>query len=87
MMLGELEYDELFYPKDQMINLKLSDGMINGSHFGGAISGKIDEVTKSQYFPVTAHIVMLLFVVLVSIVIMNLLFGLAVTDVQVNIFS
>ena len=86
-MLGELEYDELYYPKDQVINLNLSGGVINSSSLGGNITGDIDEITKSQYFPVTAHVLVFFFVVLVSIVIMNLLFGLAVTDVQVRLSS
>jgi hypothetical protein len=76
MMLGELEYDDLYYPQDQTINLT-----INGSF----ASGTIDQETKSQFFPFTAHILVTVFVLLVSIIIMNLLFGLAVTDIQVLI--
>ena len=86
-MLGELEYNELYYPKDQVISLNLSSGIINGSTLGGIVTGSIEEMTKSQFFPVTAHLLVLFFVVLVSIVIMNLLFGLAVTDVQVSMAS
>ena len=36
-------------------------------------------------FPFTGHFMILLFVVLISIILMNLLVGLAVSDIQVNI--
>ncbi len=75
-MLGELEYDELYYPQNKTLNLEF-----NGTHG----SGTIEEETVSQYFPFTAHILVTVFVLLVSIIIMNLLFGLAVTDIQVRI--
>ena len=38
-------------------------------------------------FPFTGHFMILLFVVLISIILMNLLVGLAVSDIQVDIFS
>jgi len=74
MMLGELEYDELYYPQDQYISLRFNDSFVRG---------KIEMETVKQYFPFTAHILVTLFILLVSIIIMNLLFGLAVTDIQV----
>ena len=77
MMLGELEYDELYYPQNRTFNL-----LLNGTHG----IGKIEEETVSQYFPFTAHILVTVFVLLVSIIIMNLLFGLAVTDIQVRAY-
>ena len=44
MMLGELEYNELYYPKDQVISLNLSSGIINGSTLGGIVTGSIEEM-------------------------------------------
>ena len=46
--------------------------------------GEIDygELVKIQLFPVTAHLTVILFLFLVSIVLMNLLVGLAVNDIQ-----
>ena len=46
--------------------------------------GEIDygELVKIQLFPVTAHIIVILFLFLVSIILMNLLVGLAVSDIQ-----
>ena len=38
-------------------------------------------------FPITGHFMILLFVVLISIILMNLLVGLAVSDIQVNIIN
>lgn len=74
MMLGELEYDELYYPQEKTFNLIMAN-----STFG---SGSINEETQSQYFPFTAHIMVTFFILFISIIIMNLLFGLAVTDIQ-----
>ena len=76
MMLGELEYDDLYYPQKKTLNLTI-DNTIG--------YGEIVEETQSQFFPFTAHILVTVFILLVSIIIMNLLFGLAVTDIQVHI--
>ena len=38
-------------------------------------------------FPFTGHFMILLFVVLISIILMNLLVGLAVSDIQVTILE
>ena len=38
-------------------------------------------------FPFTGHFMILLFVVLISIILMNLLVGLAVSDIQVTILA
>ena len=75
MMLGELEYDDLYYPQKKTLNLTI-DNTIG--------YGEIVEETQSQFFPFTAHILVTVFILLVSIIIMNLLFGLAVTDIQVH---
>ena len=75
MMLGELEYEDLYYPQTNTINLTIINNTVVGS---------IDEDVEHQYFPFTAHLIVLLFIIFVSIIVMNLLFGLAVTDVQVN---
>ena len=41
--------------------------------------------TQLQYYPVSAYSLMFAFIVMFSVIIMNLLFGLAVSDVQVFI--
>ena len=87
MMLGELEYDELYYNKNQNLSLTLTGSIVNGSFANGSFaSGEINEFPQSQFFPFTAHILVTLFILLVSIIIMNLLFGLAVTDIQVRFY-
>ena len=77
MMIGELEYNDLMYSEDQKISLELDI-------LTGHAEGNIDSEVKSQYYPFSAHFLVTVFIVFFSIIIMNLLFGLAVTDVQVN---
>ncbi|CAB4057153.1 unnamed protein product [Lepeophtheirus salmonis] len=76
MMLGEIEYDDLYYPEKHRI--KMAGPTTNQSGWEGLIESEVE----AQIFPFTAHIFVTIFIVLVSIIIMNLLFGLAVTDIQ-----
>lgn len=55
MMIGELEFEDMFYPRDNPDN---------------------------YYYPVTTQLVFFTFVILVTIILMNLLVGLAVSDIQ-----
>jgi len=70
MMLGELDYGELYYNQNQHFNLTTKNRI------------DIEQSTEGQMFPVTAHIILIGFVILVSIILMNLLIGLAVSDIQ-----
>lgn len=72
MMLGELEYDDLLHP------LNLIE-RTNGS------TTTIDEVDQFIHFPFASVVMVAIFILLVSFIIMNLLFGLAVADIQVNL--
>jgi hypothetical protein len=81
MMTGELEYNDLYYPMGQNITLNLNDIDALGN-----VHGIIEEVEQKQVFPFTGHVLLTLFIVIVSIIIMNLLFGMAVSDVQVNVY-
>ena len=76
MMLGELEYEDIYYPEKNTINLTISNN---------TVIGDIEQGVKEQFFPFTAHVVLLIFIIFVSIIVMNLLFGLAVADVQVGL--
>lgn len=55
MMIGELEFEDMFYQDDR---------------------------NKNHYYPVTTQLVFFTFVILVTIILMNLLVGLAVSDIQ-----
>lgn len=65
MMLGEIDYEDLYYPQKQFLNVT-----------------EIVSESEKQAFPGTAHLLVLLFIFLVSIILMNLLVGLAVSDIQ-----
>ena len=65
MMLGEMNYQDLYYPKKQFLN-----------------NTRIEDNVEDQQFPGTAQLIMILFLVVFSLVIMNLLVGMAVSDIQ-----
>ena len=79
MMIGELEYDDLMYNTDETIEFSN-----NGNHSLN-ITGNVESEIQEQFYPFSAYFLMLLFIILFSIIIMNLLFGLAVSDVQVRV--
>ena len=75
MMLGEIEYEDLYYPDNLKLNLTLL------SRTQG--TGEIEEEIESQSFKGSAQFMVILFVILASMIIMNLLIGLAVSNIQV----
>eukprot|EP00095_Tigriopus_kingsejongensis_P001890 maker-scaffold287_size221780-snap-gene-0.24 protein:Tk01890 transcript:maker-scaffold287_size221780-snap-gene-0.24-mRNA-1 annotation:"transient receptor potential channel pyrexia" len=79
MMTGEIEYNDLYYPQRDTIVLNITQS--NDSTQSQGI-GYIDDEDIPQHFPITAHAILTTFIIIVSIVIMNLLFGMAVSDVQ-----
>ena len=80
MMLGELDYNEMFYSQDE-----LYDSQDRFQYQDRTYSGKLKPVVRPQLFPVTAQVFITIFIIFVSIVIVNFLFGLAVYDVQVSL--
>jgi len=72
MMLGELEYDDLYYNQNEFLANKTDN--FNRT--------EIELETERQVFPITAHLILVIFIILVSIILMNLLVGLAVSDIQ-----
>jgi len=74
MMLGEIDYEDLYYPQKQFLKGPIHDTLNQ--------SIPILSDTENQTFPVTAHLLVFLFIFLVSIILMNLLVGLAVSDIQ-----
>ena len=78
MMLGEIDYNEMFYSHDELYDMETYQ------HLNKNYQGKLKTVVKPQLFPFTAHMFISIFIILVSIIIVNVLFGLAVYDVQVS---
>ncbi len=83
MMTGEIEYNDLYYPQREFLafNPNSNNGNAGGGG-GGFVRAAIDERDVPQFFPFTAHFILTIFILVVAIVIMNLLFGMAVSDVQ-----
>ena len=74
MLIGELEYEDML----ERTNLRMNTTIINGT-----IDTQLEDVFEQTYFPVTTHLIMTFFMFFMAIIVINLLFGLAVTDVQV----
>ena len=75
IMLGEVEYDDLYYQKKETFN-------INISALNDNTQINIEQQEEGQPFPITAHLFVLAAIFMVSIIVMNLLVGLAVNDIQ-----
>ena len=67
MMLGEIDYLDLQYPQD----LRQTQD-----------NGKIEEKDAYPLFPITAHLALLIFILACCLVVMNLLVGIAVSDIN-----
>ena len=89
MMTGEIEYDNLFFPVREEISPR---GLITFVDFNGnnltianLSNADISTFSKAQYFPVTSHLIGFSAIVICSIVIFNLMLGIAVSNIQVRI--
>ena len=76
MMTGELEYNSLYYASYWDIEIN------NTAKSNETIHGVLKEGTQAQMFPFTGHALLTIFILVVSLIIMNMLFGMAVKDVQ-----
>ena len=79
MMLGEIEYEDLFFPDAQ--NTTVTETFMNGTTKAKIV------LSHGVDYPVASHIMFILIILTVSFVIMNLLIGLSVSDVQVRIYK
>ncbi|XP_055381266.1 transient receptor potential channel pyrexia isoform X2 [Condylostylus longicornis] len=70
MMAGELEFEDIFYGEEE------------DTKSGDASSDLLQADTEIISFPVTSHIIFLAFVLLVTVILTNLVVGLAVSDIQ-----
>ena len=80
MLVGEMEYEDILERQE----LETFNGTLTEKNGRKIISGSLNEEYIQTYFIGTTHIMMTAFMFFMSIIVMNLLFGLAVTDVQVN---
>ena len=80
MLVGEMEYEDILERQE----LETFNGTITARNGKQIISGSLNENYIQTYFIGTTHIMMTAFMFFMSIIVMNLLFGLAVTDVQVS---
>ena len=67
MMLGEINYADLYFPSDLVLNVT---------------DGEINEKQAFTNFPFTGHLTIILFILVFCLVIMNLLVGIAVSDIN-----
>ena len=84
MLSGELEYEEMVENNEQRLSGNISGTIINGTNVLQQITDvDIESDSVALPFPVTDHLFIGIFVFFMSIIMINLLFGLAVSDVQV----
>lgn len=67
MMLGEIGYTDLQFPSQQTVSLS---------------TGTISEEDVLPQFPFSAHLTLIFFILVFCLVIMNLLVGIAVSDIR-----
>ena len=88
MMLGELNFDDLYYPEKMIIKPNKTKSLINISNveLPDLRDADIETSPKPAFYPGTTITLILIFILLVPIVALNLLVGLAVNDVKVGSF-
>ena len=84
MLIGELEYDDMVENSQSHLVGNLTGSVSRGGKFIAELKNVSikDEATQLP-FPVTDHLFIGIFVFFMTIIMINLLFGLAVSDVQV----
>ena len=91
MMTGEIEYDNLFFPVRNEISPRSSIAFVdfNGMNLtiANLSNADISSFSKAQYFPLTAHLIGFMAIVVCSIVIFNLMLGIAVSNIQVRVIN
>ena len=80
MMIGDIGYNDLYYPSIEKLELLKNGSIVNGDVY-------IRSSTMEQYYPVTAQFMFAVLLLLLSIVMINVLLGFAVDDVGVCIFT
>ena len=80
MATGELEYNNLYYRPEESIELR--EVSRSNTTTDTSWQGDIKVRTQSLMFPVTGHLLLVAFVVMVSLIMMNLLVSIAISDVK-----
>ena len=84
MLIGELEYDDMVENNADFINGPIVGKILNNTEITASLTNvKIDQEPLPLPFIFTDHLFIAVFVFFMSIIMINLLFGLAVSDVQV----
>ena len=83
MLSGELEYEEMVENNEQGLIGNITGIVINNKTFAEIKDVNITSEPTALPFPVSDHLFIGIFVFFMSIIMINLLFGLAVSDVQV----
>ena len=86
MLSGELEYEEMVENTEERIIGNMTGQIDNktGTFVGLITDVNITSDSVPLPFPVSDHLFIGIFVFFMSIIMINLLFGLAVSDVQVS---
>ena len=83
MLIGELEYDDMVENSQSHLVGNMT-GSVSGETFVAELKNvSIEDEATQLPFPVTDHLFIGIFVFFMTIIMINLLFGLAVSDVQV----
>ena len=83
MLIGELEYDDMVENKQSRLVGNMT-GSVSSDTFVAELKNVSIEGEATQLpFPGTDHVFIFAFVFFMTIIMINLLFGLAVSDVQV----
>ena len=83
MLIGELEYDDMVENSQSHLVGNLTGSVSSGKFIAELKNVSIKDEATQLPFPVTDHIFIGIFVFFMTIIMINLLFGLAVSDVQV----
>ena len=86
MLSGELEYEEMVENSEQSIIGNITGHVDRSTETFRGLITNVNITSKSVPlpFPVSDHLFIGIFVFFMSIIMINLLFGLAVSDVQVR---
>ena len=87
MLIGELEYDDMVEQRESKLKGMFIANFTNGNN---SLIASLDDIEIADrelpiLFAFTDHLLIGIFIFFMSIIMINLLFGLAVTNVQVMI--